>query len=199
MTSPTCLALPKVHFERGFLADRARLVRDIVIPFQWEALNDRISGAERSGTVNNFQIAAGEKGGKFYGFWFQDSDLAKWLEAASFRLATHPDPALDAEIDTIIATIAKAQQPDGYLDTYVQLVEPGKRWANLFEYHELYIAGHFIEAGVAHFEATGKRTLLAIVTKLADMIERTFGTGKGQIPAYCGHEEIELALVKLSR
>lgn len=199
MTSPTCLALPKVHFERGFLADRARLVRDIVIPFQWEALNDRIPGAERSGTVNNFQIAAGEKEGKFYGFWFQDSDLAKWLEAASFRLATHPDPALDAEIDTIIATIAKAQQPDGYLDTYVQLVEPGKRWANLFEYHELYIAGHFIEAGVAHFEATGKRTLLAIVTKLADMIERTFGTGKGQIPAYCGHEEIELALVKLSR
>lgn len=199
MTSPTCLALPKIRFERGFLAGRARLVRDVVIPYQWEALNDRLPGAERSGTVNNFQIAAGEKEGKFHGFWFQDSDLAKWIEAASFRLATHPDAALDAELDTIIATIAKAQQPDGYLDTYVQLVEPDKKWANLFEFHELYIAGHFIEAGVAHFEATGKRTLLAIVAKLADMIGRTFGPGAGQIPGYCGHEEIELALVKLAR
>ena len=199
MTSPTCLALPKIRFERGFLAERARLVREVVIPFQWEALNDRVPGAERSGTVNNFQIAAGEKTGKFHGFWFQDSDLAKWIEAASFRLATHPDAALEAELDSIIATIAKAQQADGYLDTYIQLVEPAKKWANLFEYHELYIAGHFIEAGVAHFEATGKRTLLAIVCKLADMVERTFGTGAGQIPGYCGHEEIELALIKLAR
>ena len=199
MTSPTCSALPKIRFERGFLAERARLVRDVVIPFQWEALNDRVPGAERSGTVSNFQIAAGEKTGKFHGFWFQDSDLAKWIEAASFRLATHPDPALEAQLDGIIATIGKAQQPDGYLDTYIQLKEPHMKWANLFEYHELYIAGHFIEAGVAHFEATGKRTLLGIVGKLADMIGRTFGTGPGQIPGYCGHEEIELALVKLAR
>ncbi len=199
MTSPTCLSLPKIRFERGFLASRAQLVRDVVIPYQWEALNDRIPGAERSGTVSNFQVAAGEKPGEFYGYWFQDSDLAKWLEAASFRLATHPDAALEAEVDGIIATIAKAQQPDGYLDTYVQLKEPHMRWKNLFEYHELYIAGHFIEAGVAHFEATGKRTLLDVVTKLADMIGRTFGTGAGQLPAYCGHEEIELALVKLAR
>lgn len=199
MTSPTCIALPKIRFERGFLAGRAQLVRDVVIPFQWEALNDRVPGAERSGTVNNFQIAAGEKEGKFHGYWFQDSDLAKWIEAAAFSLATHPDAKLDAELDGIIATIAKAQQPDGYLDTYVQLKEPHMRWANLFEYHELYIAGHFIEAGVAHFEATGKRTLLNVVSKLADMIERTFGLGAGQIPGYCGHEEIELALVKLAR
>ena len=199
MTSPTCLALPKIRFERGFLAGRAQLVRDVVIPFQWEALNDRVPGAERSGTVSNFQIAAGQKEGKFHGYWFQDSDLAKWIEAASFGLATHPNAALEAELDGIIATIGQAQQPDGYLDTYVQLKEPHMKWANLFEYHELYIAGHFIEAGVAHFEATGKRTLLNIVTKLADMIERTFGVGAGQIPGYCGHEEVELALVKLAR
>jgi len=199
MTSPTCVALPKIRFERGFLAGRAQLVRDVVIPYQWEALNDRLPGAERSGTVSNFQIAAGEKQGEFYGYWFQDSDLAKWLEAASYRLATHPDAALEAELDGIIATIAKAQQPDGYLDTYVQVKEPHMRWKNLFEYHELYIAGHFIEAAVAHFEATGKRSLLEVVTKLADMIERTFGTGAGQIPGYPGHEEIELALVKLAR
>ena len=199
MTTPTCIALPKIRFERGFLAERARLVRDVVIPYQWEALNDRLPGAERSGTVHNFQVAAGEKPGEFYGLWFQDSDLAKWLEAASFRLATHPDPKLDAELDTIIATIAKAQQPDGYLDTFIQLTAPDKKWTNLFEWHELYIAGHFIEAGVAHFEATGKRTLLDVVSKLADMIERVFGPAEGQILGYPGHEEVELALVKLAR
>ncbi|MFI5355979.1 MAG: glycoside hydrolase family 127 protein [Opitutales bacterium] len=199
MSTPTCIALPKVRFERGFLAGRARLVRDFVIPYQWEALNDRLPGAERSGTVHNFQVAAGEKAGEFYGLWFQDSDLAKWIEAASFRLATHPDAALDAELDRIIATIAKAQQPDGYLDTYVQLTAPDQRWTNLFEWHELYIAGHFIEAGVAHFEATGKRTLLDVVGRLADMIDRVFGPAPGQNAGYPGHEEIELALVKLTR
>ncbi len=199
MTTPTCIALPKIRFEHGFLAERAKLVRDVVIPYQWEALNDRIPGAERSATVHNFKVAAGEKEGEFYGLWFQDSDLAKWLEAASFSLATHPDPKLEAEIDEIIATIAKAQEPDGYLDTYIQLTAPDKKWANLFEWHELYIAGHFIEAGVAHFEATGKRTLLDVVCKLADMIERVFGLGEGQMPGYPGHEEIELALVKLAR
>lgn len=199
MSTPTCNALPKVRFERGFLADRARLVRDVVIPYQWEALNDRVPGAERSGTVSNFQIAAGEKPGTFHGYWFQDSDLAKWIEAASYRLATHPDAKLEADLDGIIATIAKAQQPDGYLDTFVQLTAPDQRWTNLFEWHELYIAGHFIEAGVAHFEATGKRTLLDVVGKLADMICRVFGLGAGQINGYPGHQEIELALIKLAR
>lgn len=199
MATPTCSPLNQVSFGRGFLADRARLVREVVIPYQWDALNDRVPGAERSGTVHNFQVAAGEKPGEFHGLWFQDSDLAKWIEAASYRLATHPDPQLDAELDRLIATIAKAQLPDGYLDTYIQLVEPDKRWANLHEYHELYIAGHFIEAGVAHFQATGKRTLLDVVCKLADLIIRTFGSAPGQIPGYCGHEEVELALLKLSR
>lgn len=199
MALPTAVSLPQVSFRRGFLADRARLVHEVVIPYQWEALNDRVAGAERSGTIHNFQVAAGEKRGEFYGLWFQDSDLAKWIEAASFRLATHPDTALEAELDRLIATIARAQLPDGYLDTYIQLVEPGKRWANLHEYHELYIAGHFIEAGVAHFQATGKRTLLAIVCKLADLIDRTFGDAPGQISGYCGHEEVELALIKLAR
>lgn len=199
MSHPTEFPLYQVRFSRGLLGERAQLVREVVIPYQWEALNDRVPGAERSGTVQNFEVAAGEKAGTFHGLWFQDSDLAKWLEAASFRLATHPDAKLEADLDGIIASMAKAQQPDGYLDTYIQLVEPEKKWANLFELHELYIAGHFIEAGVAHFEATRKRTLLTVVCKLADLIERTFGTAPGQIPGYCGHEEIELALLKLAR
>lgn len=195
----TALPLKDVRFTRGFLAERARLVRDVVIPYQWDALNDRVPGAEPSGCVHNFKVAAGEKDGKFYGLFWQDSDLAKWIEAASYRLGTHPDAALDAELDGLIATIAKAQGADGYLNTFFQLVEPQNRWANLMECHELYVAGHMIEAGVAHFRATGKRTLLTVVCKLADMIDRTFGLGPGQIPGYCGHQEIELALVKLAR
>ncbi len=199
MTYPSSLPLSQVRLTHGLLAGRAQRVRDTVIPYQWEALNDRIPGAERSGCVHNFQVAAGEKEGKFHGLFWQDSDLAKWIEAASYRLATHPDPALEAELDRLIATIAKAQQADGYLNTYFQLVEPQKRWANLRDCHELYVAGHFIEAGVAHFQATGKRTLLDVVRKVADLAGRTFGRGEGQQPGYCGHEEIELALVKLAR
>ena len=195
----SALPLNQVRFTRGFLAERVRLVREVVSPYQWEALNDRVAGAEPSGCVHNFQVAAGEKPGKFYGLFWQDSDLAKWIEAAAYRLATHADAALEAELDRLIATLAKAQGADGYLNTYFQLVEPQNRWANLRDCHELYVAGHMIEAGVAHFQATGKRTLLAVVRKLADLIERTFGLGPGQIPGYCGHEEIELALVKLAR
>ncbi len=199
MSYPTALPLSRVRFDHGFLAGRAQLVRDTVIPGQWEALNDRIPGAERSGCVHNLQVAAGEKAGQFHGLFWQDSDLAKWIEAASYRLATHPDAALEAELDRLIATIAKAQRDDGYLNTYFQLVEPQNRWANLRDCHELYVAGHFIEAGVAHFQATGKRTLLDVVCRLADLAGKTFGPGPGQMPGYCGHEEIELALVKLAR
>ncbi len=199
MNYRSALPLANVRLTRGFLAERTRLVRDVVIPYQWDALNDRVPGAEPSGCVHNFKVAAGEKEGKFYGLFWQDSDLAKWIEAASYRLATHPDAALDTELDRLIATIAKAQGADGYLNTFFQLVEPQNRWANLRDCHELYVAGHMIEAGVAHFRATGKRTLLVVVQKLADLIDRTFGLGPGQIPGYCGHEEIELALVKLAR
>ncbi len=193
------LPLRDVRFDHGFLAERARCVRETVIPQQWEALNDRIPNAERSGCVHNVQVAAGVKEGQFHGLFWQDSDLAKWIEAASFRLAGAPDAALERELDDVIALLAKAQQPDGYLNTYFQLVEPQNRWANLRDAHELYVAGHFIEAGVAHFEATGKRTLLDVVCRLADLVRRTFGRGPGQLRGYCGHEEIELALVKLAR
>lgn len=196
---PSALPLRQVRFTHGLLAERGRLVRDTVIPGQWEALNDRIPGAERSGCVHNLQVAAGEKPGQFHGLFWQDSDLAKWIEAASHRLATHPEAALEVELDRLIATIARAQQPDGYLNTYFQLVEPRNRWANLRDCHELYVAGHFIEAGVAHFQATGKRTLLDVGCRIADLAVKTFGPDPGQIPGYCGHEEIELALVKLAR
>ncbi|MCC6805020.1 MAG: glycoside hydrolase family 127 protein [Anaerolineae bacterium] len=130
-------------------------------------------------------------------FW--ESDLAKWIEAVSYTLATYPDPELDALLDQIIALLASAQQPDGYLNAHFTVVEPDKRWANLRDWHELYCAGHLIEAAVAHYQATGKRSLLDVMCRYADYIESVFGTEPGKKRGYPGHEEIELALVKLYR
>jgi uncharacterized protein len=130
-------------------------------------------------------------------FW--DSDIAKWLEAASYSLATHHDPALEAQVDEVIRLIVAAQQPDGYLNTYFTVVEPEKRWTNLRDWHELYCAGHLIEAAVAHFQATGKRVLLDALCRYADYIDTVFGIAPGKKRGYPGHEEIELALVKLYR
>ncbi len=128
-------------------------------------------------------------------FW--DSDVAKWIEAASYSLATFPDPDLEQQVDAVIALIASAQQPNGYLNPHFTVVEPEQRWKNLRDNHELYCAGHFIEAAVAHFQMTGKRTLLNVMCHYAKHIAATFGTEPGQQRGYDGHEEIELALVKL--
>ena len=130
-------------------------------------------------------------------FW--DSDVAKWVEAASYSLATHPDPSLATQVDEVIRLIVGAQQPDGYLNTYFTVVEPAKRWTNLRDWHELYCAGHLIEAAVAHFQATGKRVLLDAMCRYADYIDSVFGPEPGKKRGYPGHEEIELALVKLYR
>jgi len=170
-----------------------------IIPYQWDMLNDRLKSGARSGCLKNFRIAAGLEQGEYYGMVFQDSDLAKWLEAVSYSLATRPDPELEARADACIELIKKVQQPDGYLNTYYTLKEPGKRWTNLKEGHELYCAGHFIEAAVAYFEATGKRDFLEVMCRYADLIDRTFGPEPGKLKGYPGHEEIELALVKLYR
>ena len=117
------------------------------------------------------------------------------LEGASYSLAAHPDPALEKTVDEVIAKIAAAQQPDGYLNTYFTLAEPGKRWTNLRDMHELYCAGHLIEAAVAHYRATGKRTLLDVAVKLR-RLHRPH-VRPDEAPRRPGHEEIELALVKL--
>lgn len=140
-------------------------------------------------------IERGTKGDIAHLFW--DSDIAKWLEAASYSLATHLDPDLDALVDQVIAQVEQAQKPDGYLNSWFTAVEPHKRWSNLRDWHELYNAGHLIEAGVAHYEATGKQTLLNVVRRFADYIDSMFGTGPGKQRGYPGHPEIELALVRL--
>ncbi len=130
-------------------------------------------------------------------FW--ESDLAKWLEAACYVLAQKDDSKLAAQVDEIVELLAGAQQADGYLNAHFTVVEPQKRWANLRDWHELYCAGHLIEAAVAHYEATGQRTLLDVMIRYADLIDSVFGRGEGQLRGYPGHQEIELALVKLYR
>ncbi|WP_424767230.1 glycoside hydrolase family 127 protein [Paenibacillus sp. sgz302251] len=191
------VSLKQVQIKDDFWNYYIDLVRDVVVPYQWEAINDRVEGAERSGAVSNFKIAAGLETGDFYGFVFQDTDVAKWLEAVAYLLETKRDVELERVADEMIEIIGKAQQPSGYLNTYFTIKEPDKKWTNLTECHELYSAGHMIEAGVAYYRATGKRSLLDIVCRIADDIAVVFGDGPDQIAGYDGHQEIELALVKL--
>ncbi|WP_169086246.1 glycoside hydrolase family 127 protein [Paenibacillus sp. PL91] len=191
------VSLKQVKIKDDFWNYYINLVRDVVVPYQWDAINDRVEGAERSGAVSNFKIAAGLEKGDFYGFVFQDTDVAKWLEAVGYLLEMKRDEALEQVADEMIDIIGKAQQPDGYLNTFYTIKEPGNKWTNLTECHELYSAGHMIEAGVAYYKATGKRKLLDIVCRIADDIAVVFGDGPDQIAGYDGHQEIELALVKL--
>lgn len=181
----------RVTIEGGFWGPRLATNRAVTIPTIHQRLReaghlDALRLAWRPGDPNPPHI-----------FW--ESDLAKWLEAGSYSLATHPDPALDATVDETIALLAGAQQPDGYLNAHFTVVEPDARWTNLRDKHELYCAGHLIEAAVAHHAATGKRTLLDIARRYADYIADVFGPGEGQRRGYCGHQELELALVRLYR
>ena len=121
------------------------------------------------------------------------------MEAVGFVLNYERDEKLEELADETIELIGRAQQPDGYLNTYFTIKEPDGRWSNLMEGHELYTAGHMIEAAVAYYEATGKRRFLEIVSKFADLVCQTFGPEEGKIHGYPGHQEIELALVKLYR
>ncbi|OPJ62154.1 glycoside hydrolase family 127 protein [Clostridium oryzae] len=167
------------------------------IMYQWDIINDRIKGAEKSYSISNFMIAAKRKTGKFGGKVFQDTDTAKWLEAVAYSLEIKENKELEALADWTIDLIGDAQCSDGYINTYYTIEEPGKRWTNLVEGHELYTAGHLIEAAVAYYNSTGKDKFLKIMCRFADLIHDTFGEEEGKIKAYPGHPEIELALVKL--
>ncbi len=149
---------------------------------------------DSTGRINNFIKAAGLMEGGHEGIYFDDSDVYKAMEGISYSLVNNPNPELDALLDKWIAYMAKAQQPDGYLNTFYTLNGLDKRWTDM-EKHEMYCAGHMMEAAVAHHKATGKTTFLNIAAKYADYLCNTFGPGKKDwVP---GHEEIELALVKL--
>ena len=190
-----------VAIEGGFWKRFQLLVRDTVIPYQWKAMNDEIPGAPKSHSVENFRIAAGLAKGAYEGMVFQDSDLAKWLEAAGNVLAADPagNPSLRGWVHEAVDLIARAQQPDGYVNTYFTVKDPHGRWKNLREAHELYCAGHLIEAGVSLYRGTADDRILQVVRRLADLLDSTFGTEPPRIRGYGGHEEVELALVKLAR
>ncbi|MDI4647934.1 glycoside hydrolase family 127 protein [Cohnella hashimotonis] len=189
----------QVRLSDQFWQPKVRQTALATIPYQWKALNDEIEGAEPSHAVENFRIAAGEQTGTFYGMVFQDSDVAKWIEAAAYSLRQYRNPQLEGVIDAVVDLMGRAQQPDGYLNTYYSVAEPDKRWTDFAFGHELYCAGHLIEAAVAYYESTGKRTFLDIMCRYADYIDRIMGPESERTHLYCGHEEIELALAKLYR
>ncbi|MCM1309256.1 MAG: glycoside hydrolase family 127 protein [Butyrivibrio sp.] len=192
----------RFKIEDFFFGRYERLVKDRVLPYQEKALNDMIEGAEKSHCIENFRMAAqmlreGRCDGEFYGMVFQDSDIAKWLEGAAYSLLMYPDAELEKRCDEVIELIGSTQHEDGYLNTYFTVKEPGRRWTNLCEAHELYCAGHMIEAAVAYAECTGKKRLLEIMCKMADHIyEHFIAEGAG---GWSGHPEIELALMRLYR
>jgi len=196
---PEPLLAKNVTVKDDFWSKRLQQVREVVIPYQWKALNDSIPDVAASHAIENFRIAAGEKEGTSYGWVFQDSDVAKWLEAIGYCLTNQSDLELERLADDVIDLIVEAQQADGYLNTFFTVKEPARRWANLRDNHEMYCAGHMMEAAVAYYEATGKRKLLDVVCRLADHIDAAFGPEPGKRRGYPGHEEIELALVKLYR
>ena len=214
------ISLNKIKINDPFWNEKIKLVRDEVIPYQYEALHDRIEGAEKSYAIENF-IKAGKvaeiikSGGEtpvfptdkwcysddnadenaFHGWVFQDSDVYKWLEAVSFSLLNEPDEELEKKADEVIDLVCAAQLKNGYLDTLYIINNRENIFENLKDFHELYCFGHLAEAAVAYYNATGKRKLLDAACRFADLICETFGEDK--IKGYPGHEIAEMALVKL--
>lgn len=222
----TPIDLTAVTITDSFWKNEMELVRREVIPYQWEALNDRVPGAAPSFCMRNYKVAgkitaenirqgkyrAKEKmpfmwgefpkngedpGDGFYGFVFQDSDFSKWIEAVGYSLTQHPDPELEQTADEAIDIVCAAQQDNGYLDTYYIISDLSKAFTNLKDCHELYCFGHLTEGAVAYYQATGKDKLLKAAMKYADYIDRNFGIEEGKKKGYPGHEIAEMALVRL--
>lgn len=186
-----------VNITDKFFGYYQKLIINEVIPYQWKVLNDELEDVEKSSAIKNFQIAAKEREGNFYGFIFQDSDVYKWLEAVAYSLHLKENRKLERCADEVIDLIGRAQQDDGYLHTYFIIERPDMKFKNLWECHELYCAGHFFEAATAYYNATGKIKVIEIAKKLADCIYDNFGSEDGKIRGYDGHEEVELGLMSL--
>lgn len=206
------LAIKEVIITSDFWKRYRELVAEVVIPYQYETIsdsNDIKLGEDaftdlsvydeglKSHAIENLKIAAGLSKGKHQGMNFQDTDVYKWLEAAAYTLRYHPDEALKKTTDEVVELIGKAQEEDGYLDTIFQINMPERKFKRLDQSHELYSMGHYIEAGVAYYEATGNEQSLNIAKKMADCMYKYFGHGEDQIKGYDGHPENELALMKL--
>lgn len=191
------LPLRSVNITDPLFSHYCSLIAKQVIPFEWAIMNDAVPGAERSHCIENFRIAAGESKGERYGFVFQDTDAYKWLEAVAYCLEQGQAKEWEEKADALIDLIVRAQKEDGYLDTYYTALHPEWQWKNLFSGHEMYCCGHLIEAAVAYYRATGKDKLLKAAARFADHIYKRFYVDK--TPGYPGHQELELALIKLYR
>lgn len=183
-----------IKMKDGFWDYYRNLVSDGVVPYQWKALNDLVEGAEPSHAITNFEIAAGVKDGEYYGAVFQDSDVYKWLEMTTYSLSYKDNPEIREHLDYTIDLIVKSQEENGYLNTYYQLSAPDKKWTNLRDHHELYCAGHLLEAAVAAKINLNDDRLLDVSKKFVNHISDLFGDDKAK--GYPGHQEIELALLK---
>lgn len=190
-----------VHFTDNFWLPRIETIRNVTVPFAFRK-------CEETHRIDNFAVAAGIKEGKFNSpYPFDDSDVYKIMEGASYLLAVKEDNGLDAYMDSLISLIGAAQEPDGYLYTTRTIggssIHPWagkKRWENERDNsHELYNVGHMYEAAVAHYQATGKRDFLDIAIKSADLLCNTFGPEEGKLTVAPGHQEVEIGLVKLYR
>ena len=195
----TPVSFKAVKLTDNFWAPRIETNRTVTIPYAFKL-------CQETGRITNFEIAGGLKQGSFCTKYpFDDSDVYKIIEGAAYSLSVHPDPDLEKYVDDIIAKIAKAQEPDGYIYT-ARTIDPqhlpvdwvGKeRWSNEYMSHELYNAGHLYEAAVAYFQATGKKNLLDVALKSAELISGVFGPDKKHVAP--GHQEVEIGLVKLYR
>ncbi|HOL46188.1 MAG TPA: glycoside hydrolase family 127 protein [Candidatus Saccharicenans sp.] len=197
---PTRLAA--VSFQDSFWQKRIDTDVNVTIPHVFKQL-------EQTGRLKNFELASPQGQGDFCSNYpFDDSDVYKAIEAASYSLMLHPDPELVKYLDKVISKIAAAQEKDGYIYTARAIKDKGgkipykdwvasKRWENEESSHELYNLGHLYEAAVAHYQATGKKNLLNIALKSAELVLKEFGPGKLMVPP--GHQEIEIGLIKLYR
>jgi uncharacterized protein len=192
------IGLLRSRIEGGLWADRRRTNHDVTIPHGAAQL-------EAVGNLFNFKLAAGSETGRYHGgddesgttAPFLDSDVYKWLEAVGWELSQGLDPALLALAEPMIGLIEKAQRADGYLDTFFQVLRPGKEFTDLEWGHEMYVAGHFTQAAVAWKRAAGDDRLLRVAERIVGRIEAELGPGKREL--ICGHPEFEMALVELYR
>ncbi|MDG4825729.1 glycoside hydrolase family 127 protein [Asanoa sp. WMMD1127] len=179
-----------VRITDDFWAPRLRRNREVTIPAQHQQ-------CETTGALRNFARAAGSVGGGFSGRYYSDSDVYKWIEAASWTLATDPSPELADRLDAVIKLVAGAQDADGYLNTYFSVDRVGERWTDLVVRHEMYCIGHLVAAAVAHMRATGRTDLLDVAVAACTHIATRFAPGEA--PGTCGHPGLEMALVELYR
>lgn len=202
-------SLNQVTIKDNFWNYYQSLMVSTTIPYQYDVLNDSIDievQAERkddtlptgkSHALENLRIAAGLKNGEHFGWFFQDSDVYKWLEAVGNALNFKYDAQLKNLADEVIDLIALAQEEDGYINSYFQIKFPKLKYRQLYFSHELYCAGHLIEAAISYTKATSDRRLLNVAIKFVENIKKHFGIEDGKIKGADGHQEIELALVKL--